>query len=123
MFAKQYSIPIVNKNFHSFINFCKTFIFHNAPNLKEEVIYFEGLIRLLNGMAYASLLCLLAASVANFFMRPINGNLFLLYSILLFTFTIKIRHMRCREVVHTFDSFVVANGIRICTTIYGRSKR
>ena len=112
MFGKQYSIPIVNKDFHSFINFCKTFIFHNAPNLKEEVIYFEGLIRLLTGMAYASLLCLLASILVNYLMRPINGILFLLYLILLFTFTIKIRHMRCREVVHTFDSFIVANGIR-----------
>jgi hypothetical protein len=35
LFHNQYSIPILNKNFHSFINFCKTFVFHNAPELKD----------------------------------------------------------------------------------------
>jgi hypothetical protein len=63
-------------------------------------------------MAYASLLCLVTSIVVNFSVHQIDNIVFIFYSILIFVFTIKIRHMRCREVVNTFDSFAIANGIR-----------
>jgi hypothetical protein len=103
----QYNDSFENMRGHHFLNFCKSYVYNNAQSLKEEIVYFEGVIRLLTGMAYASLFCLIAALFS-----AASIKILAIYIVILFTFVVKMRHTRCREAVHTFDSFAIVNGLK-----------
>lgn len=96
-----------------FINFCKSFVIHKSDALRDDILYSEGLVRMISGMSWALFLSVIILT-GRTILVAIEGQsiilpiiIIVLYLLGTLYFKSKIRRIRTKEVANILDSFAL----------------
>jgi len=96
---------------HVFFNYCKHYAIENTNHLRDDIYFYEGLTRFLNGMVYALIISIFAiffkSLQIDYEYQPFKLIL-IIYLIVLFLILIRYKTVRRLETATCFMSFYIA---------------
>jgi hypothetical protein len=106
--------PIREKIDKDFVNYCKTVICMKSDSLYEEILYAEGLSRLISGMGYALLICALLVLIKIYFIYTQSNVhiwpyvfLCIFYLMICLFLKLQFKRVRGKEATTVFEAYAL----------------
>lgn len=108
LLREEYDGQIERLKGHNFINQCKLYIYDKSSFLRSEILFNEGLVRLMAGMTYAMIL-----SFIFFLIVGSVQHIALIYVLISLALISKLRTIRRKEVLTILDAFFFTKTRRV----------